>query len=77
MRKKLKTIVLQYDVYADLHEVVWNPVAVLNDPQDLYPLIEDWEKKIRAEVKWSTTPNEFSIGDNARYKVTYAYEWTP
>lgn len=52
----------------------WNPVAIITDPMDLYPLIEDWEGKFRAEHAWDKPLNEFRIG-NEHFKVTYAYEW--
>lgn len=66
----IKTIVMQKSHYSDQ----WNPVAILTDPRDIYPLIEDWEKKFQSEHSWKGYLNGFSIGDE-QFKVTYAYEW--
>jgi hypothetical protein len=73
---KEKTVILQFDPWTKSHEtkvLAWDPVAVLNDINDLNLLIENWASKFRKEAVW-TEVNEFRIGD-VLFKVTHVYEW--
>jgi len=72
MQKRLYTMIMHWDVY----DKRWSPTCIIEDPQEIYPLLEQWEIDFAQAVKWSTTPNEFSIGEQ-RFLVSYIYRYYP
>lgn len=70
MQKQLYAIIMHWDVYFK----EWEPIAVLEDPQEVYAMVSELERDMNGKVTWGKIPNTFSIGTQD-FKVHYAYRY--
>lgn len=70
MEKRLYSVISHWDIYTK----EWEVVALLEESQEIYKLIEHWENQYRANVKWNRNLNTFTIAGE-KFRVAYAYRF--